>query len=129
MRRRLRSLTPLLWIVAVALIGARVTGAHLHLCLDGHEPRSSIRLSDSDSLCETNHDADEKHQDQDVDAVGTALAKKAAQDDSVAAPTFFAILVTLNPPPADVRSVRPVDDAHPTQPPNLLRPPSRGPPV
>ena len=129
MRSFVRKLTPILWAVAIALIGVRTTGAHLHLCLDGSEPYASVRVSDSEVASDRGAHAQGTHQDQDVDAVGTAtFAKKHAQDHTAVVVDVVHAVVALVPPPQRVRG-----DAEPQslvpRLPDLFRPPLRGPPA
>jgi len=126
MRISLRKFTPLLWLVAIALVGVRTTGAHVHLCRDGDEPRASVHVID-DALCETSLGAPKDHNDQDYDAVGDALAKKGCQDDALI-PLAAACVVVAIVAPARVITER-VTDAPAPKKLQLLRPPLRGPPA
>lgn len=80
MRRHLQSMTPLLWVVALALLAVRMADAHVHVCFDGQEPRSRIHVSDPAPFC---HESDGTHRDQDMDAQGAVLAKKSAGADTL----------------------------------------------
>jgi hypothetical protein len=73
-------MTPLLWVIAFALLIVRTADAHVHVCFDGQEPRSSFHVSDPAPLC---HKNDGTHQDQDFDALGDVLAKKSAGTDTL----------------------------------------------
>lgn len=129
MRRRLQSLSPVLWVVALALLIVQTSDAHVHLCFDGQEPRSSLHVSDSSAVCHKGEDySDGTHQDQDVDAVGAALAKKEAPVD-VLGPLFVASFVLLILPPE--RGVpQEVTEQNPSPKlPDLFLPLLRGPPV
>lgn len=102
MFRKLRSMTPFLWVVALALLGVRTSDAHVHLCFDGQEPSASLHVSDTTALC---HVADDRstHQDQDVDALGVVLAKKDSHDFAVAPlPIADIVLMLLAPPRSSV---------------------------
>jgi len=129
MRSSIRKLTPILWVVAFALIGVRTTGAHLHLCLDGSEPFASVRVSDTDAAGEHGAASQGTHQDQDVDAVGTAtFAKKDAQDDTTVLAAVTHAVVTLIPPPQRVRGDAEPQSVAPRLP-DLFQPLLRGPPA
>ena len=130
MLRFAKRLTPLLWVVALALVGVRTSGAHLHLCFDGQEPHSSLHVADSEATC---HDAgapQSAHQDQDVDvdALGAVLAKKDVHTDSVYPVAFAAIVFSLSPLPVGVVDVLTAPSLAPKKP-YLFLPPMRGPPV
>src|SRR6185295_11118720 len=130
MRRSFRKLTPVLWAVAVALIGVRTTGAHLHLCLDGSEPFASVRAADTEAAV-ADHGAQSQgtHHDHDVEAVGTAtFAKKDAQDDTATVADVVQAVVALAPPPQSVRG-EPEPQSLAPRLPDLFRPLLRGPPA
>ncbi|MGE0810146.1 MAG: hypothetical protein AB7N69_05965 [Immundisolibacter sp.] len=60
-----------LFALCLALLCARLGGAHLHLCLDGQEAPVSVHASEpghSDA-----HHGDPAHSDQDVSLVGEAV--------------------------------------------------------
>lgn len=128
-QQRMRKLAPILWAVAIALIGVRTTGTHLHLCLDGSEPFASVRTSDAEAVSHPGADSHGTHQDQDVDAVGTAtVAKKDTSDDSpVAIEAAYAVVARL-PPPQRVRGELEPQSSAPRLP-YLFRPLLRGPPA
>ena len=133
------------WILAlftVAFLVARVTGAHLHLCLDGSEPLAQLHVSDvgevdhhrsAEHALPDHHGAvsadlhSESHDDVDVDALGNALAKAAKLDLPVIALLAWCLALLYvafvrQPVPAIVRQPdRP--------PPRFIRPPLRAPPV
>jgi hypothetical protein len=140
------------WIIVaftLAFLGARVTGAHMHLCLDGSEPLSQLHVADTAQLDHHPHDhhfgeddhgaaadhhegpiaSDESsHEDVDVDAVGAAaLAKIVKLDGSLIAllswvHTYGVLMPASQPPPA-------YTEFPPRPPPQFLRPQLRGPPV
>jgi hypothetical protein len=130
MHRRLKSLSPMLWVVALALLVVQASDAHMHLCFDGQEPRSSLHMSsDRTAVCHEGDDyADGTHQDQDVDAIGAALAKKEAPI-HVLGPLFVASFVLPIMPPQ--RGVpQEVTEQNPTPKlPYLFLPLLRGPPA
>jgi hypothetical protein len=132
------------WVIVlftVAFLIARVTGAHLHLCLDGSEPLAQLHVSDTAEVDhhyhELGHDADheaghgavstEAHEDVDVDALGNVVAKGVKLDLSLIALLAFSlalIFVFALPQPA-----RETNKWPPWRPPRYLRPLLRGPPV
>lgn len=119
-------MTPLLWVIAFALLMVRTADAHVHQCFDGQEPRSSLHFADPAPFC---HENDGSHQDQDVDAVGAMLAKKDAQADTVGPlPVIDAILLLLPPPQRGVDRDLSTQDPAPKLP-ELFLPLLRGPPV
>ncbi len=134
------------WLIAlftVAFLVARLTGAHLHLCLDGSEPLAQLHVSDTTEtdhyhLADHHHPADHNevvgeaahsgdHDDVDVDALGNALAKVFKVDLPTIALlawcfAFLCIAFMRLPVPTFVRQ--------PERPPlRYLRPLLRGPPV
>jgi hypothetical protein len=133
MRYRVQALKPLLWFVAVSLIGVQASGAHVHVCLDGHEPLTSLRVADG-SLCEGEHDgsaADKTgtpHQDQDVDALGSVLVKKNAADDHVFT-LAAAYVLSIVLPRTETRFAPTKSDPPRSDDPSFLLPPLRGPPA
>jgi len=90
----------LLWLVSFALLAARISDAHVHLCFDGQEPRSSLHVSDHEPNCHTADGRRGSHQDQDIDldAAGPVLVKKDAQAAAGAAIPPAAFLLLLLPP-------------------------------
>ena len=87
--RRLRSMTSLLWVVALALLVVRTSDAHMHLCLDPQDRGSSLHVADVGPSCDVGSSA--SHPDRDVKAVDTALAKKNADhgDEPALLPAAF----------------------------------------
>ena len=129
MQRRVRKLAPILWAVAVALIGVRTTGTHVHLCLDGAEPFASVRASDTGPVSHQGAESHGTHHDQDVDAVGTAtVAKKDTPHDSPIAIDGAHTVVALFPPSQRVRG-EPEPQSDAPRLPYLFRPLLRGPPA
>jgi len=122
--------TNLLWLVSFALLAARVSDAHVHLCFDGQEPRSSLHVSQHEPICHTSDERRGDHQDQDVDidAASPLLVKKDFQGDGVAPIAPAEISLLLLPPD---RGARPAlgEHRHQTQHPHSFLPPLRGPPV
>lgn len=110
----------------VAFLVARLTGAHLHLCFDGSEPLAQLHVSDS---AELDHHSDEPqgHDDVDVDALGSVVAKLAKLDlPAVALVAWCLALLVLvvTRQPARQSFHRP-----PHRPPRFLRPLLRAPPA
>ena len=129
MLRRLRTITPFIWVVALALLAARVSNAHVHFCFDGQEAPRSLHVSERSALCHASDGSSGTHQDQDVDAVGAALAKKDSQAQSVdPLPIADVVLLLLAPPRSSVvRDAVPADRT--VNRPYLHLPQLRGPPV
>lgn len=118
------------WIITLmclALVIARVSGAHLHLCFDGNEPPVTFYLNDQGP----HHEGDSAkvhHQDKEASVTGDAVAKtnKPVFD----LPLFllaalllwsaFQLVYRFSPPIS--ASVRPIAVPY-------LRPPLRGPPL
>jgi hypothetical protein len=113
-----------LWLLCIALLCARLGGAHLHLCLDDSELPVGVHASEPG-----HHDAhhnDPAHDDRDVSLIGEALKpliKLFADLPPLLAALFFGLTAF-----ALVR--RPAGNG--TQVPNpqnrLFRPPLRAPP-
>lgn len=129
MRRCMQSMFPMfpmLWIVAFALLAVRVSDAHLHLCFDGQEPRSSFHVSGhAVHHAPTNHS--DEHVDADISLAATMAAKVAKIDSDDAAvlpvslqtPQFFSLPAAVLP--AFRAGITPTIRG-------FLRPPLRGPP-
>jgi hypothetical protein len=128
------------WIIAVfvfAFVFARVTGAHLHLCLDGSEALAQLHVSDTAEVDHHPHDhpvdhpdvedLGPSHDDVDVDAVGNVVAKVAKLDSSLNAMLAwvfaFGVLLPARQPAPTYQA------APPRPPPRFLRPLLRGPPA
>jgi hypothetical protein len=119
------------WVIAlftVAFLIARVTGAHLHLCLDGSEPLAQLHVSDAAEV-DHHHDTGtaEPHDDVDVDALGNVVAKAVKLDLSLIAllACCLALFFILGLP----QPVAAPDPRPPRPPPRYLRPLLRGPPA
>lgn len=119
------------WIVAslcLALLLIRVSGVHLHLCLDGSEPPVSYHVADSGVHHQDEHGAGESHSDRDMPVAKDAVVKKSsAASDALLLLVALALLLFLLPPSRQRRLA-----ALPAAPPRRgfvwLRPPLRGPP-
>jgi hypothetical protein len=128
MRSRLKSLTPILWVVALAVVGVRLTGAHLHLCLDGGEPFASVRIVDENPASGGGMEH-ATHDDRDLDVIGAAtVAKKHVADSSADLPAVAVLVVALVPPPQGISGEVEPQSAVPRLP-ALFRPLLRGPPA
>lgn len=127
MRRYIQSMTPLLWVIAFALLMVRTADAHVHLCFDGQEPRSSFHVSDPEPVC---HKDDGTHQDRDVDALGAALVKKSAQADAVGPLPVIEVVLFLLPPQGGTDYEHELTTQNPAPKlPELFLPLLRGPPA
>jgi hypothetical protein len=76
MHRDSRFGTQLIWALFLALLAARLSGAHVHLCFDGLEPPATMHVQNHAGQ----HHADQtggSHNDVDLSAVAEALVKKA----------------------------------------------------
>lgn len=115
----------LLSLLCVALFGARVGGAHLHLCFDDSEPAVGAHIDAEASHHADHHDG--THDDLDISLVGDALAKpgKSLFDTPVLLPAAFwvtALLAQALQIPAGEPARLLASVTH------FLRPPLRGPP-
>jgi hypothetical protein len=112
----------MLLMTAVFLL-TRVGGVHLHLCLDGMEPRVAVHMEDAE-LHHMDPGLQSAHHDLDVAAAGDALSK--IKVDMLAALFvclfFLPILTARRTLAAFVAS----QTLHIS--PHFLRPPLRGPP-
>lgn len=117
------------WIIVLfglALLNANALGAHLHLCFDGQEPTSSLRVLD-DRQNANDPSTSSPHRDVDVALTDEAIAKSATFNQSMAAPpssptpspaisaTFYFVPLDFGQPLASVA--------------RDLLPPKRGPPA
>jgi hypothetical protein len=120
----LTSRSALMLLVAVALLLARVGGAHLHLCFDGREAPATMHLEDA-GLHHTTPGASQAHQDLDITAAGGLLSKLNLDLlGAVFAVFFFGPLLLVACkliPAARLPYFSPL--------PHFLRPPLRGPPL
>jgi hypothetical protein len=118
----------LLFLACALLILARVSGTHLHLCFDGHEPRSSLHWVE-DGEADLHFGANSPHEDLDVSLVGNVLVKQDTAGLDLL-PILFAAAIVLGLVRLAGRRV-----SYPRLPvpvPTLLfdlRPPPRGPPA
>ena len=79
-------------LLCVAILVTRVSGAHLHLCFDGSEPRASVQLT-AVSSDDPQEGARQPRHDLDVSLIGDVLAKKL--DSSPGLPMLLAPVVLL----------------------------------
>jgi hypothetical protein len=114
------------WIVALVMFGVRLSGVHLHLCLDGQEPSASLHLEHDDGHDEYHH-LQASHQDQDVDLLTDVFVKKAELGDIDVLAGSARLLALL--PLADRLGPELLTTLLPTGPPHYILPPLRGPPV
>ena len=121
----------LLVLLALSVLVVRMGNAHLHLCLDGAEPPSSIHILDADFHIEgpSNLEAmSAPHHDLDISLVTHALSKssKLNVDDMALLATVLALfgLLAFGKLAFTSAYVRP-----PFSTPHYLRPPLRGPPA
>jgi hypothetical protein len=127
MRRSVQSMTPLLWVIAIALLAVRMTEVHWHLCFDGQEPRSSLHVGDRAAHHEPPEEA-ATHVDTNVSLTVEMLSKAAKLDSDLPLVILGALLLwALFDPRVRIFPAfrRPVPA---TAAPAFLRPPLRGPP-
>jgi hypothetical protein len=118
----------LIALISLAVMAMPVSGAHLHLCFDGGEPRTSFHPVEDGSAHEDPH-ATGTHNDKDVSLQDVALAKK--QDRALDLPTALTIAALVIRVPVTVPV--PAFDTDVTTPVPLriarVLPPLRAPPV
>jgi hypothetical protein len=117
----------LITLMCLALVIARISGAHLHLCFDGNEAPVTFYLADS----EPHHEGDGAkvhHRDAEASATGDALSKSAKSLFDLPLFLLSALLLwsafrtVYRFPPTYSASARPIALPY-------LRPPLRGPPL
>lgn len=92
-------MTRLLWVVVIAMLAARMTGAHVHVCVDGQEPPVTLHVEDLAGQHSAQHSG-QPHNDIDVSVVTEASLKKA--DDAGGPdvlPLVAAVVLLLIAPP------------------------------
>jgi hypothetical protein len=122
---RLRPTTRLLlMLMCVLAVGLRVSGAHVHLCLDGGEAPSALHLQPEGDL----HHAEGTHNDIDVSLAGHPLFKKGGAGLD---PLFIIAFVhgLVAPPMERIAPSWRQLNAPVALPSPFLRPPLRGPPL
>lgn len=128
MRRYFQRWSGLLWVALLALVMVRTADAHMHLCLDGEVPRSSVHVADAVGVCDAADESQAEHQDEDVSVFGAVLAKKSADADVLELPTTVDVVLSLLPLERGVVRYVVTDDPEPRLP-YLFLPLLRGPPV
>lgn len=128
MRRYFQRWSGLLWVALLALVIVRTADAHMHLCLEGEVKRSSVHVSDTAGVCDSDNDSQTEHQDQDVDVFGAVLAKKSADADVLDLPAAVHVVLSLLSLERGVVSYAVTEDPAPKLP-YLFLPLLRGPPV
>jgi hypothetical protein len=128
MRRYFQRWSSLLWVALLALVIVRTADAHMHLCLEGEVQRSSVHISDTVGVCDSDDDSQTEHQDQDVDVFGAVLAKKSADADALDLPVAVHVVLSLLPLEPGVVPYVATEDPAPKLP-YLFLPLLRGPPV
>ena len=113
-------------LLALVLLNTSAFGAHLHLCFDGQEPRSSLHVGEGQQGLHL-ADSRQKHNDVDVQLTEQALAKVfkfevwwGVQPPSWTIPTVSRVASLTGPAL--------IDSVWSSAPPSLL-PPFRGPPA
>jgi hypothetical protein len=119
--------TVLILLLCIASLAMRVGSAHLHMCLDGQEPRASIAYGD-DPIQPPSVEVGLAHQDYDIDLESNSIGKLQKIDFNFVALLFLLSLslLSLRRQPSFVRA--PAQLARLLQP-SHLRPPPCGPPL
>lgn len=125
MSRDVQSMNPLLWVIIFAFVMVRTADAHLHLCFDGQEPRSSVRVFDHAPVPDEN---DSTRRDQDTDALGAVVAKKIAEAEMLGLPQAAKVVLFLVPPQFSIESEGSTQNPSPKLA-DLFLPLLRGPPA
>jgi hypothetical protein len=115
----------MLVLLFAALLVGPLTGAHLHLCLDGAEPPAGLHLFDVGQ----HHDEstfDSGHSDVDVKVLGELIAK--GKDEGQWPMALLVAVVLLSLPRIPRGSPVPRVSHFIPSPPLFLRPPPCGPP-
>lgn len=112
------------WVLTLALFAVRSADAHMHMCLDGQEPRASLHVADGG----VHHSgpASQTHNDQDLKVVGDGGAKKSESADLWVLSTAWSLVDHLSfftAEPPQYTAVAPTLSIR-----SHLRPPLRGPP-
>jgi len=118
----------LLALASLALVWAGLGGAHLHLCLDGSEPPTSLHFVDGDYLGD--HHADTAHTDIDL-PLFDEMVVKSPNKPGVELPVVILlalVFLVVHRRPASRSPPRTISHRDTTSP-SRLRPPLRGPPL
>ncbi|ROH89696.1 hypothetical protein ED208_11275 [Stagnimonas aquatica] len=113
--------------LCIAMLVVRVGSAHLHMCLDGQSPQTSILFGD-DRIDALGLQAGPAHQDYDIDLGTNSVGKLPKLDNTFLALLFLAALgfLSLRRQPDFMRAASPRTSL--LSPPHL-RPPPCGPPL
>lgn len=115
----------LMWMIVFAVMTAKASGAHVHLCLDGQEPLATVHLADG---LDDEHHQDDRQADKDVNPLFGALAKKAGPEFDLGLAVMAVVLswdlpvVQQGPFPPELQTIPRDHSSH-------WRPPLRGPPA
>lgn len=114
------------WIVAIAMLGVRLGGIHMHLCFDGQEPPASLHVEHEHGHDDYHH-SEGTHQDQDVDLLAQVFFKKADLGELALPNSAFEAIALL--PIGHPLGPERLTTIQPTGPPHFVLPPLRGPPA
>lgn len=118
-------MTPLLWVIAFALLIVRTADAHVHLCFDGQEPPSSVRMFDYTPDYDGTNST---RQDQDIDALGAVLVKKSSPAETLGPLPVAGMVLLIEPQQLDSESEFATQNPSPKLA-DLFLPLLRGPPA
>ncbi|HKS56568.1 MAG TPA: hypothetical protein VJS12_14845 [Steroidobacteraceae bacterium] len=116
-----------LWLLSIALLAARVTDAHVHLCLDGGGRPVSVHVKDAPT--HYGQDASTGHNDRDVDLSSPLVVKKSDSLDNEAIAVVGVYVLALILPTIDSDEPARVFESPALPSVFDLKPPLRGPPV
>ncbi|MGH8454317.1 MAG: hypothetical protein ACRESW_07175 [Nevskiales bacterium] len=117
----------LLVLACVAILAMRVTGVHLHLCLDGQEPAQSLHWDDAGVHDDEAH-ASGSHSDVDLSLLDEGLVKKLPSGFDLPAMLVLAFAFLILAP--IVTSLRPEQGRfRPVASIRFFQPPLRAPPL
>jgi len=99
MRRQVKKLLPVLWVVAFSLAFSLTAPAHVHLCFDGRDQPSTLHIVEPGFICHAGNRPAGSHQDQvvDVASVGAVIAKKDVNDQTKDPVIIIDVIVALMP--------------------------------
>lgn len=115
----------LLWTFVLAVLTVKVSGAHVHLCMDGEEPPAAVHVAD---LHDDEHHQNEGQADTDLNPLFGTLAKKAGPEFDVALAVALTVL-SWELPVAKAGAFAAEPDSIATDHSFYWRPPLRGPPA
>ena len=113
------------WAFALLLFAVRSADAHVHMCLDGQEPRTSLHVADG-GIHHGGAGASQEHNDKDVKYAGDGVFKKGESADLLLLATIWSLVDFLSPYTAELPQHPAAILALPVL--SHLRPPLRGPP-